>query len=184
MSAELVRYQAGSAPLIPLALRRLAVAGVLTGTWGVAVFVAAHVKADPALHRGALFLHLACLVLGLGAVLRVDWEGLLWLLGRRSLGDTLRMASGSHTLIWAGLAGLVLSGVLLHPDLSSGLTRFKLAAVLVIALNGVQAHCLQDRLDAARGRPGAPLLLRSAASAGLSQLGWWSATVVGFVNST
>jgi hypothetical protein len=72
MSAELVRYQPAPAPLIPLALRRLGLAAVLTGTWGVAVFVAAHVEADPALHRGALFLHLASLVLGLGAVLRGD----------------------------------------------------------------------------------------------------------------
>ncbi|MFN2537736.1 MAG: hypothetical protein ABR549_06235 [Mycobacteriales bacterium] len=119
----------------------------------------------------------------MGAVLVVDWHGLLWLLGKRSLPETLRLAAGSHTVIWAGLAGLVLSGMLLHPDLTSTLTRLKLGAVLLIALNGVQAHCLQMRLDAIRGRPPGRLLLWSSASAVLSQLGWWGATLVGFVNA-
>jgi len=55
--------------------------------------------------------------------------------------------------------------------------------VVLIALNGVQAQCLQLQLDAARGRPAPLLLLWSAASAGVSQLGWWGATLIGFVNS-
>lgn len=183
MSTELVRYGDRQPPVLPVAVRRLALAALLCGTWGLACFVAAHVEADPVLHTGALFLHLASLVVGLGAVLRVDWEASLWLLGRRSLRDVLRLAAGSHTLIWAGLAGLVLSGVLLHPDLSSPLTRAKLAAVLLIALNGVQAHSLQDRLAASRGLPSTRLLLWSSASAGLSQVGWWSATLIGFANA-
>jgi len=183
VSGELIPYRPPHGPLLPVPVRRLAVAAVLCGVWALACWVAAHVRADPVLHRGALFLHLAALVVGLGAVLRVDWEALLWLLGRRTLPEMLRLASGSHALIWAGLAGLVLSGVLLHPDLDAPLTRFKLAAVLVIALNGVQATCLQDRLDASRGRPSTGLLAWSSASAGLSQLGWWSATLVGFVNA-
>jgi hypothetical protein len=180
-AGELVPYR--PAPVLPLAARRLAVAAALCGVWGLACWVAGHVEADPPLHRAALFLHLASLVVGLGAVLRVDWEATLWLMGRRTLADVLRLASGSHTLIWTGLAGLVLSGVLLHPDLDAPLTQAKLAAVLLVALNGVQAHCLQDRLDASRGRPSAPLVLWSSASAGVSQLGWWSATLVGFVNA-
>ena len=180
---EVMVYEPRDVPILPAAVRRLGVALLLTALWGAAVFVAAHVEPDPTLHTAALFLHLASLVLGLGAVLIVDWHGLLWMLGKRSLPETLRLASGSHAVIWAGLAGLVLSGMLLHPDLTSTLTRLKLAAVLLIALNGVQAQCLQLRLDAARGRPSPLLLLWSSASAGVSQLGWWGATLVGFVNS-
>lgn len=181
MSGELVPYR--PAPVLPPVVRRLAVAGLLCGVWALSCWVAAHLEADASLHRAALFLHLAALVVGLGAVLRVDWEALLWLLGRRTLADVVRLAAGSHTLIWTGLAGLVLSGILLHPDLHAPLTQAKLVAVLVVALNGVQAHCLQDRLEASRGRPSTALVLWSAGSAGVSQLGWWGATLVGFVNA-
>ena len=181
MRGELVPYEPPA--LLPVAVRRLGVAALLVVAWGAAVFVAAHVQPDPTLRTAALFLHLASLVLGLGAVLVVDWHGLLWMLGKRSLPETLRLASANHTVIWAGLAGLVLSGMLLHPDLTSPLTRLKLGLVLLIALNGVVAHCVQVRLDASRGRPTPALVLWSATSAGVSQLGWWGATLVGFVNS-
>jgi hypothetical protein len=159
--------------------------GLTCAVWAAAVWTSAHVHADHTLHKAALFVHLACLVLGFGAVLALDWWGLHWLLGRRTLADVVRLAEGLHLLIWVGLAGLTLSGMLLNPDLSSPLTRIKLGLVLLIALNGLQAHALQWRLDAnLENPPNRRLLVRSAASAGISQACWWGCMVIGFLNST
>jgi hypothetical protein len=79
-------------------------------------------------------------------VLALDWWGLQWLLRRRTLPEVAHLSGGTHQLVWIGLGGLVLSGVLLSPDVDSPLTQLKLGLVLVVALNGVQAHALQRRL--------------------------------------
>jgi hypothetical protein len=86
--------------------------------------------------------------------------------------------------IWLGLAGLVVTGLFLHPDLASSLTRIKLALVLVITLNGLHAHWLGQRLEQYRNAE-APrrLLIRSGTVATVSQLGWWGASLIGFLNS-
>ncbi len=157
--------------------------GVLVALgWAGSVWVAAHIEVDASLERVALFAHLASLVVGFGAVLVLDWCGLQWLLGRRRLAEVTRMATGMHQLIWIGLAGLVLSGILLGPQLGDPLTRVKLALVLVVALNGVQAQDLQRRLEEYDAAPRS-LLLRLMGSAGLSQAGWWGCMVIGFLNS-
>ena len=85
-------------------------------------WVAVHLRADAALHTAALFVHLASLVLGFGAVLAVDYYGALWLGGRKTLRQVLDFTASLHTLVWAGLIGLIGSGALLHPDLGSPLT--------------------------------------------------------------
>jgi hypothetical protein len=149
--------------------------GMAAGLW-----TTTHVQADPLLHEVALFVHLGCLVVGFGAVIAVDWMALLWLLGRRSLAEVLGIAGCVHVPIWIGYAGLVLSGVLLSPDLASTLTQIKLALVLVIGLNGVLATGLQRQLG---GRHGGRLILVSAACASLSQVAWWSVAVIGFLNT-
>lgn len=87
--------------------------------WTACVWISTHLRADPALHTAALFVHLASLVLGFGAVLVADYYGLLWLTGRCELGEAVGCAARLHTPIWAGLAGLVASGIMLHPDLAS-----------------------------------------------------------------
>ncbi|ARZ68555.1 hypothetical protein M1P56_31325 [Streptomyces sp. HU2014] len=189
---------AGPAPAPVLgrpALTAAAVAGVCA-VWAAAVWTAVHLTADPLLHDVALFAHLASLVVGFGAVLTVDWLGLLWLLGRRPLPEVLRTADAVHLPIWLGLAGLVGSGVLLHPDPGSPLTQVKLGLVLLVALNGVHAWTLGPALAALSGprgadapgdAPGAPvsraLTARCASTVLVSQLGWWGATVIGFLNS-
>lgn len=144
------------------------------------LWITAHVHADALLREVALFVHLGCLVVGFGAVIAVDWIALLWVLGRRSLTEVLGIAGGVHVLIWIGYAGLVLSGVLLSPDLASTLTQIKLALVLVIGLNGVLAAGLQRQLG---DRHGGRLVLLSAACASVSQVAWWSAAVIGFLNA-
>lgn len=154
--------------------------GVLTGAWGAAIWVAQHVRADPALHQAALFAHLACLVLGFGAVLTIDWVGLLWLLGRRRITDVVQTASNVNLLIWAGLCGLVVSGALLRPDLGDREVCIKLALVLLIGWNGLFATALHRRLT--QGTPGRLLMLVAGLSASVSQAGWWGATGIGMLN--
>ncbi|WP_228473285.1 hypothetical protein [Streptomyces cyaneochromogenes] len=56
--------------------------------------------------------------------------------------------------------------------------------VLLIALNGVHAQALHRTLvDRAGSRPPRRLLVRGVISAVLSQLGWWGALTIGFLNS-
>lgn len=157
--------------------------GIVVVVWAASVWASTQLRVDPPLHQWALFAHLAALVAGLGAVLTIDFCGLLWLLGRRSLRQVLVVAGGAHALIWTGLGGLVATGSLLAPDLSQPWTRTKLALVLVLGLNGVQAMAVQRQMDRAGGDPPRRLLLRSAGTAVLSQVGWWGAAVVGFLST-
>lgn len=159
-------------------------AALLTVVLGGALWTAGHLRPDPVLHEVALFAHLASLVLGFGAVLAVDWVALLWLLRQRPLADVLRTADNAHLPIWLGYAGLVVSGVLLEPDLASTATRVKLALVMVIGWNGAGAIVLNRRLARVGDQPPDPRLLRVAAgAAALSQAGWWGAMLVGFLNA-
>ncbi|GGP61871.1 hypothetical protein [Streptomyces abikoensis] len=187
----------GSAPVpTPLVARSVLISAAAAGVcavWAATVWAAVHLRADPLLHDVALFVHLACLIVGFGAVLTVDWLGLLWLLGKRPLTEVLRAADAVHPPIWLGLAGLVGSGMLLHPDPGALLTRVKLGLVLVVALNGLHAWTLQPRLAALPAGGPEPatvsrrarraLVARCASTVLVSQLGWWGATVIGFLNS-
>jgi hypothetical protein len=170
-----------AAPLVSRSFLLVGTSVAVTGVWGAVIWLSLHVVADSKLTSVALFVHLAALVAGFGAVLVVDWVGALWLLGRRALVDVLALARTCHAVIWAGLALLSLSGALLNPDLSALRTQVKLGLVLVLALNGVQAIALQSRLDALRGTPSRALLAWSSASALVSQAGWWTATLIGFL---
>ena len=156
----------------------------LVVAWTVMFLAVPHVRIGADLHQLALFAHLAALVLGFGAVLTLDWFGLMWMLRRQTLTTLVRVAQVVHTPIWLGLAGLTLSGVLLAPNTSAPLTVVKLVAVLMVALNGLGASKVQERLLALDGRtPPRRLLLTSVLVAGISQAGWWTATVVGFLNA-
>lgn len=141
-------------------------------------WVSTHLHADSELHTAALFVHLGALVLGFGAVLAVDFHALLWLTGRCTLRDVLAVTARLHVPIWAGLVGLVASGVMLHPDLGATLTRVKLACVVLLTLNGLQAGRLGKRMAAAA--PGRGPLGWAAATAVVSQICWWTPTLVGF----
>ncbi|MBC2901606.1 hypothetical protein [Streptomyces cupreus] len=152
--------------------------------WAGSVWAALHVEAGPAVRTVALFVHLGALVIGLGSVLTIDYYGALWLLGRRSLRQALEFADPLHVPVWAGLAGLVLSGIALDPDPQAPLTRVKLVLVLLVALNGVHAQALHRTLVGQGGAlPLRRLLVRGVISAVLSQLGWWGAVTIGFLNS-
>ena len=167
----------------------MVLAGVAaTAGLGGAVWVASRLNPDLALRTGALFVHLAALVVGFGAVLVVDWFALLWLLGRRSLAELTNVAAAAHLPIWLGLVGLVLSGVLCKSDLTETLTRIKLGLVLLVTLNGLYTYTVSERLarlgHADGDGPVPPrLLLCAVTSATLSQLGWWGAMLIGFINT-
>ncbi len=152
--------------------------------WAAMFITVPYLPTGTGIRPVALFLHLAALVFGFGAVLSLDWFGLMWMLGRQDLMALVRAAQVAHTPIWLGLAGLTLSGVLLAPDVSAPLTEVKLLAVLIVALNGLCATKVQDRLLALDGQaPPRRLLLAAAGVATVSQAGWWVATAVGFLNA-
>lgn len=177
------------APLVqvrgPLPLWMMLVLGAAATTaLGSVVWAAGHLQPDDALRTGALFVHLAALVVGFGSVIAVDWIALLWLLGRRSLDELMSVATAAHVPIWLGLVGLVLSGALAKPDLSESLTWLKLALVWLVTLNGLHVYAIGERLRwLGDGVVPAGLLRRARAAAALSQLGWWGAMIIGFANS-
>ena len=160
--------------------RFVAAAGAVTLLGAACIWGAVHASPSPRAHAIALFVHLAALIVGFGAVLSVDWAAALWMVGRREVGDVLDVAATVAVPIWGGYAGLVLSGLFLEPDVTSPVTRAKLAIVLVIGLNGVFAswvHSATVRRESPR------LLVLGSLSAVVSQVCWWGATVVGFVNA-
>ena len=91
--------------------------------------------------------------------------------------------------VWVGLGGLMLSGTLLEPDLEQPATLVKMAAVLVLALNGVAltrwTHALA-RLPGSARFSSLPTRARVGfvGSAIVSQVAWWTAVIVGLMNST
>jgi hypothetical protein len=158
-------------------------AALVTAGWAAVVVVAPQVQASEDVHTVALFAHLSSLLLGFGAVLLVDWFGLLWLLRRRTLGDVLRTAKGAHVPTWLGFTGLLVSGALLAPA-ASPLTSIKLMAVLAVGLNGVFAGRLLTRLSRYQDRElPMSLLIRAGLATTLSQGAWWTAVVIGYLNS-
>ncbi|WP_458689647.1 hypothetical protein [Nocardia tengchongensis] len=161
-----------------------AYAVLATGALTAAIWIAAHVRASPAVHTGGVFVHLAALVLGFGGVLTADSFVLRWAAGRLDLAAALGAVSRLHVPIWLGLAGLVTSGCVLEPNLASTMTRTKLALVLVLTLNGIQAYSLNRHLKARGDQPLTPRLLAWGAATGVvSQVCWWGATAIGFLNA-
>lgn len=172
----------GQRPTPLWALAALGVAGCTT--LAAVCWISGHVQADPLLQSVARFLHVAALVVGLGAVLAVDWFAVLWLLGRRRLADVLNTANSLQLPIWLGLAGLFVTGLFLHPDLAAPLTQIKLGLVLAITLNGLYAHWLGQRFDQHKDtQVPRHLLIQSGAATTISQLCWWGASLIGYVNS-
>jgi hypothetical protein len=170
-------------PRLPAAARGAATATGLIGCWLLAMAAARTVHPSTTCRTVALFAHLAALVVGLGAVIVIDWLGILWALGRRTFVEVTQTAFTVNGLIWAGFTVLVVSGALLEPNTASALTRLKLGMVLVIAINGLHAHTLAPGLRAARDDVSPDLLARAAATAVVSQLGWWTAVAIGFTST-
>jgi hypothetical protein len=160
-----------------------AVAAGVCGVLAVAIWVSAHVHPDAALRNVALFVHLASLTTGLGAVLVADYLLARWLLGRCTFAEAVHAAAPLHALVWTGLIGLGLSGILLHPDLSAGRARVKLVLVAILTLNGLQAMVLSKRAEASGNALSVRLLAWGGATTAVSQASWWGAVVIGFLTA-
>ena len=170
--------------------RRRAVAYVaIAAGWAASIWLSTLIVAPPWLHAIALFVHLASLIVGFGAVLMVEWYGLLWMTEWRSVRALRQVDLTLKLPIWAGLIGLLAS---VAGDERSGWRRaplVKLGAVLVLSLNGVAltrwtmyfaGFPRKMRFKALPKRARA----RFIGSAVISQIAWWTAVVIGMLNST
>ena len=130
-----------------------------------------------------LFAHLGFLILGLGAVLTVDYTAARGLLLRRSVLEAVRLAGRLDVPIWLGYAGLVGTGILLAPDWTDPVTQVKLALVLAAGLNGGYVLHLRRQLIRCPGDPPTWLVIRGALSATISQSAWWGSVLIGFLHA-
>ena len=152
--------------------------------WSVMIVAAHGVRTGPVGHRTALVLHLLSLAVGFGTVLAVDACGLAVLAGRRTVAWMVRRSAHADAAIWAGFAGLGVSGVFLDPEFGNAATLLNLYAVLVVGLNGVYARTVRDRLPVLAADAGIqdlprPLLRRALASGLVSQAAWWTSILIG-----
>ncbi|WP_127473526.1 hypothetical protein [Microbacterium sulfonylureivorans] len=141
------------------------------------------------IHYSALFVHLASVIVGLGAAVLLEFYGLQWARGRATLDDLRRIERSVTGLAWLAIAGLLASGALLEPDLADPLTDIKMLAVLIVAMNGVAMTRLTGELARLPGSVAFARLPQRFRfwcvwSASVSQAGWWTAVVIGMLNTS
>ncbi|MDQ0620162.1 hypothetical protein [Arthrobacter globiformis] len=169
---------------------RLVLLGALcTAGWAASLLVGHYVECGPELHRIGLAVHILALVLSFGTILVVDWLGLLWLLGKVQMHESGKLEAAAKPLIWGGLALLLTSGALIDPDLTNPVTVIKLGCVLVLMLNGLSIAPAMHQLLALPahtrfGELGRRLRLRLMVALSISQACWWTAVLIGLINST
>ena len=169
---------------------RLVLLGALcTAGWAGSLLVGHLVDCGPELHRIGLAVHIIALVLSFGTILVVDWLGLLWLLGKVQMHESGKLEAAGKPLIWGGLALLLVSGSLIDPDLANPVTVVKLVCVLVLMLNGLGIAPAMHQLLALPactrfGELGRRLRLRLLIALNISQACWWTAVLIGLINST
>jgi hypothetical protein len=154
---------------------------VVAALLGGLIALSSTIQPPAGVRAAALFVHLASMAIGLGAVLAVDWYGLMWARGRLALPAMLIHAHHLSPPIWIGLAGLTCSGILLEPQISSPLTAVKLGCVVALGVIGVLA--LSTKRQMIRRLPDVPplLLVRGLVLSVASQACWWTALVIGFL---
>jgi hypothetical protein len=170
-------------------LRLVLLGALCTAGWTASLLVGHFVDCGPELHRIGLAVHILALVLSFGTILVVDWLGLLWLLGKVQMHESGKLEAAAKPLIWGGLALLLVSGALIDPDLSNPVTAIKLACVLVLMLNGLSIAPAMHQLLALPahtrfGELGRRLRLRLMVALSISQACWWTAVLIGLINST
>jgi hypothetical protein len=161
---------------------------IAAAAWVLAVAAGLSVTVEGPARVLSLAVHILAMVLAFGAILLVDWHGFLWLIGRRELAETIRLDGAAGPLIWSGTAILLLTGALLSPDVSNPWTLVKLAAVLVLMLNGIMLIPLMRRLVVMPPTTTFAALplgqrIHMLLCLGISQTCWWAAIVIGFVNA-
>ncbi|MFP4501063.1 MAG: hypothetical protein ACLFTT_08700 [Candidatus Hydrogenedentota bacterium] len=133
-----------------------------------------------------LFIHLSALILGFGSVLVTDLYGLLWIWDRIRFSQVVRVSGVTEKFIWAGWGLMVATGVplLILKGAIDNLMIIKLCAVALIGLNGILLHVLQKKIRGYEkgGDVPALTLFELALALFVSQLGWWSAVLIGFLH--
>jgi hypothetical protein len=100
-----------------------------------------------------------------------------------------KLEAAAKPLIWGGLALLLASGALIHPDLANPVTVVKLGCVLILMLNGLSIAPAMHQLLALPpqtrfGELGRRLRTRLMIALSISQTCWWTAVLIGLINST
>jgi len=167
--------------------RALAYWGVILALY-VSLWLGASLMPPYWLHVTMLFAHLASIIIGLGAAVFLEFNGALWMIGRRTLADLRHTERSVSALAWIGILGLFASGAFLEPNLEDPLTAIKMIAVLVVAMNGVAMTRLTAdlaRLPASVpfGRVPRRVRIWCVWSALVSQAAWWTAVIIGMVNT-
>lgn len=161
---------------------------VVVVVWAAVLGVSHLVPGDYPGRRVVLLGHLLGIVIGFGAVMVVDWHGLLWLMGLRGPREVGRVSDTVSPLIWFGVAVLLATGCGLRPALGTPATWAKMIAVLMLCFNGVAAGTTRAVL----GQLPEVLTLRSVparerwravAGALVSQGCWMTAVVIGFAHA-
>jgi hypothetical protein len=161
---------------------------LVTVVWAGVLAASTRVEPGHAARAVAVAVHVTGLVVALGAVLLVDWYGLAWVAGLRTLSECLRLAQAAHPLIWLGLSLLLASGIGLAPDLTSPVVWIKQVLVLVLLSNGVALRAQSRRLrDASTARrlselPRA-LRVQLVTTVAVSHVAWWGAATLGFITA-
>lgn len=134
-----------------------------------------------------LFIHLISLILGFGSVLVIDIFGLLWILKKVKLSFVNQVANVTQPLIWTGWTLLVVTGgILIYMKGSiSGLTTIKIFAVLMIGINGIFLHTIKKGMEYITDETPMPAILKFKITLAtfISQVGWWTAIIIGFINN-
>lgn len=134
-----------------------------------------------------LFIHLISLVVGFGAVVVIDTCGFLWLIKKIKLSFVEKVARITQPLIWTGWSFLVLSGIplIIMKGTISGLTTIKIFLVLLLGLNGLYLHIIKKGLKGVTNNDNIPKILkfRITFATTISQIGWWGAIIIGFLNN-
>jgi len=170
-------------------LQLVLLGALCTAGWAASLLVGHFVDYGPELHRIGLAVHIIALVLSFGTILVVDWLGLLWLLGKVQMHESGKLEAAAKPLIWGGLALLLVSGSLIDPDLANPVTVVKLVCVLVLMLNGLSIAPAMHQLLALPactrfGELGRRLRTRLLVALSISQACWWTAVLIGLINST
>ena len=142
---------------------------------------------DIQIYHVLAFIHLISLVVGFGAVIVVDTFGLLWVMKKISLQTVNQTANITQRLIWLGWLGLVASGMTLvvMRGSVSNITLIKIFFVAMLGVNGIFLHLIKKNFDKLAGLEKIPAIykFRIALTSVISQLGWWGAIIIGFLNT-
>ncbi|HRH26943.1 MAG TPA: hypothetical protein PLZ99_02150 [Parcubacteria group bacterium] len=134
-----------------------------------------------------LFIHFVSLITGFGAVIVIDTFGLLWILKKVKMSFVTQVANVTQRLIWLGYTGLVLTGIplILMKESISGLSTIKIFAVILVGLNGVYLHFIKKSMGEVSDDTKVSSLtkFRITLATTISQVGWWTAIIIGFLNN-